>query len=76
MRTRSAPVSPAVALNGIWALLLLAEVAVSLADAVAFVMNATPRNVGNFDGVQLQDVSSWDAIFNPYSFAAAGDCGV
>jgi hypothetical protein len=43
---------------------------------VAFVMNAAPLNIGNFDGVQLQDVFSWDAIFNPYSFAAAGDCGV
>jgi hypothetical protein len=43
---------------------------------MAFVVNATPRNIGNFDGVQFQDVSSWDAIFNPHSFAAAGDCGV
>jgi hypothetical protein len=23
-------------------------------------MNATPRNIGNFDGVQLHDVSSWE----------------
>jgi len=41
MRTRPSPLSPAVALNGIWALLLLTEVAFSLADVVVLVSKTT-----------------------------------